>query len=185
MPNIPCFQRDCMVQSSEWLLFLHCNLETHNYSVLKREDLSAASYASVLRNQDAIVIDPLQSYVCNEMKHAANEFRHVAPQLEHHIRRALRECAFHDGVFGFQRLRFIIFEYFAKFATRQLVAEAVTREEDWYRHDEVYTVENRVLGDWYEWFEDTGAFIAPEVGLTTETRMHFTELRAIVRRHFD
>lgn len=184
MSNFSCFQCGGVIQQSVWLLFLNCDLETRNYCVMKGEDLSVASFQSVIHHADAVVIDPLQSYVCNEMKAVANEFQHIAPQFEHHIRRALRECVFLKGIFGFQRLRFVVFEYFAKFATRQLVAEAVMRHDDWYRHDEVYTMEERVLGDWYEWFEDTGAFIGIEVGFTGETRLHFRELRDIVRRRF-
>lgn len=53
--------------------------------------------------------------------------------------------------------------------------------DNWYRHDQVYHFEKVVANDWYEWFENTGAFISSEIGLVAEAKLHFKQVRAIVR----
>lgn len=179
---VACRGCGCPIQGpTEWVLFLRCDLGTYVYTVVRRQDLSEASYQALLRNGDVILVNPSMSYVCNEMKAVSHAFRHIVPQFEHCIRRALRECAFEPAIFALQRLRLIIFDYFTKFVIRYFVSGAVMANDNWYRHDQVYNFEKVVANDWYEWFENTGAFISSEIGLVAEAKLHFKQVRAIVR----
>lgn len=161
-------------------MFLRCDLETHNFSVIQAHEVSQASYHSLLSNGDAKLIDELQKYMCHGMKKVGYEFRRLVPQLEHHIRRSLRECAYDEGIFGLQKLRFLVFEYFARFAARDLVAESVMKDRDWYYYVDVYNLEKKVASEWYEWFEETGVFFDRDLGLMAEARLHLQQLRDIV-----
>ena len=151
------------------------------YSVVRRQELSEASYQTLVRSGNVVLVHALLSYVCDQMKEVAQAFRHFVPQFEHIIRRALRECAFEPAPFALQRLRVIIFDYFSRYVIRYFVSAAVMSNDTWHRHDQVYTFERRVTNDWYEWFENTGAFISSDIGLIAETKLHFKKIRAIVR----
>lgn len=166
--------------ADQWLVFLRCDVVTHNYSILKRKDIAEASYRALVRNGDAVLIHPMLSYICEEMRETARAFQHIVPQFEDFIRRALRECAFDDAPFGVQRLRFAIFDYFTRFTTRHLVADVVMKDTSWYYYVSVYDLEKHVLADWYEWFEETGVFVSGSIGFLAETKMHFKKLREIV-----
>ena len=165
----------------EWLMLLQSN-ESNTYTTFRRQDISEESFRALLNNGDAVLIHALLSYVLDGLNDTAHAFRFIVPQLNGYTRRALRECAFDYGPFAVQRLRFAIFEYFARMATRQLVAEALSTATDWHYHVSVYNLENRIMGDWYEWFEETGLFIGGTVGFLAETKQHYRKLRDLVQQ---
>lgn len=166
-----------------WLVFLRHNASNNsNAVVLRRQDITEESFQMLVRNGDAATLHPLFDYICVGMQDTARVFRSVVPHFEEHIRRALQECAFDYGPFGLQRLRFAIFEYFMRFATRQLVAEALTNSSDWHYYVWINNLENDVWGEWYEWFEQTGLFVGDTVGFLAETKQHYRKLCDLVEQ---
>lgn len=166
---------------SGWLVFLRHDA-SNNYTFLRRQDITEASLHTLLHNGDIAMIHPMLAYVCDQMEQTAYVFRSIVPQFENFIRRALRECAFDYGPFGVQRLRFAVFEYFTRFVTRQLVAEAITTDSNWHYYVEVNNVENDIWGDWYEWFEQSGIFVdGTVVGFLAEAKQHYRKVRDLVQ----
>jgi len=41
---------------TQWVLFLRCDLRTYVYSVVRRQDLSEASYRTLVRNGDVVLV---------------------------------------------------------------------------------------------------------------------------------
>lgn len=166
---------------NQWLVFLRRNA-SNNFTtvVVRRQDITEESFLTLLRNGDVALLHPLLAYICDGMQDTARVFRSVAPHFEEYIRRALRECVFDYGPFGLQRIRFSIFEYFTRFATRQLVAEALATSPNWHYYVSVNNLEHDIWGEWYEWFEQTGIFVG--VSFLAETKQHYRKLRELVQQ---
>ena len=149
---------------------------------MRRRDISEASLRTLLRNGDVAMVHQLLAYICDQIHETAYVFRQLVPQLEDYGGRVLRECAFDYGPYSVQRARFLLFEYLARFVTRRLVAEAVTAHSNWYPHVAVYNVENDIMGEWYDWFEQSGIFVGDTVGFLDEAKRHYRKVRDIVQQ---
>ena len=163
-----------------WLIFVHMERPSNEYHVLSRESfISERNFDNLIREGDARPIHPAFYYICRGIEETAEEFHHIVPRFGHVIKRALNECTMHANVdYATQRCRFFIFDYFARMATRRLVAEYMSSLAVWPCHDNVMELESEVMAMWFEWFlEDEVHKHTEDVPFNCEVSRHYNLLK--------
>ena len=154
---------------------------SNHHQILSRTSFNnPRSFDNLIFSGDAAPIDPSFDYICRGLDTVAEEHSRMVPGLAQVIKRALHVCAQYqcNVPFARQRCRFIIFEYFARMATRHLVAQRVRSSIKWRSHDDVLELESSAMANWYDWFLRDGVHRNNEaIGFDCEIRRLYTELQ--------
>lgn len=138
------------------------------------------SFDSLIASGNATPIHPCFEYIILGLETVAEQYKDMVPGFGKVIKRALHECSleFSNLPFARQRCRFIIFEYFARMATRHLVARRIATFSEWTSHDAVLSLESSAMASWYKWFLEDGLFRNNEViGFSCEIGRVYIELQ--------
>lgn len=166
----------------EWLVMRKMDRYSNQFNVLSRASFNdPRNFDNLIFSGEASVVHPSFYYICRGIDQVAGDYSHIDPRIAHTIKRGLYECAQQSNIdFARQRGRFLIFEHFARMASRRLlVADHVASLPMWSSHEEVLTLEADVMASWYDWFVRDGLHRNnEEIGFRCEVSRHYIELQA-------
>ena len=153
------YYHDILPPPPMFLMLVKVETPSNQFHLLSRSSfLNDGSFDALISSGNAVPVHRCFEYIILGIETVAEQYKDRVPGLEKVIKRSLHECAveFWNLPFARQRCRFIIFEYFARMATRYLVAQRVATFTDWTSHDDVLSLKRNVMASWYQWFVQDG-----------------------------